>query len=70
MPPSEKQSRTTACFCPGWQFYVLEADQKGLNKVINSGDLSLLNSLGGGYLTQQCDSAYRKGEEASKRSLN
>lgn len=36
---------------------------------MNSGDLSLPSSLGGGYLTQQCDSAYRKGEEASKRSL-
>ena len=45
-----------------------EANQRGLNKAMHSGELSLPGSLGGRYLTEQCDSAGRQGEEASKRS--
>lgn len=47
-----------------------EANQRGLNKVMYSGELSSPSSLGGGYLTEQHDSAGRQGEEDSKRSPN
>lgn len=45
-----------------------EANQRGLNKAMHSGELSLPRSLGGRYLTDQRDSTGRQDEEASKRS--
>lgn len=47
---------------------IFEANLRGLNKGTCSGKLSLSSSLGDRYLTKQCDSIGRQGEEVSKRS--
>jgi len=46
-----------------------EENQRGLNKAMHSGELSLPDSLGGVYLTEQHDSAGRQVEKTAREVL-